>query len=119
MTEVPDGLVTGTTPLTADALEPRVGEEFLFARPAKPDGTFAGVLRMKLVSLARLPRHDLTEREPFSIIFVLVDQAPLGMGLHRLLHPELEPFDMFLSRVVAPRLQKSDPTGMFYEAVFN
>lgn len=105
--------------LTADALEPRVGEEFVFERPANPDGTPAGVVRMRLASLARLPRHELTERGPFSIIFVLKDQAPLGMGLHRLLHPELEPFDMFLSRVMVPRLQRADPDGMFYEAVFN
>jgi hypothetical protein len=98
--------------LTADAFAARVGEEFVF------EGA-AGVVRMKLVSLARFPRHELTDREPFSIIFVLKGQDPLGLGLHRLVHPELEPFDMFLSRVMVPRLQKADPDGMFYEAVFN
>jgi len=119
MTEAPEGLVTGTKPLNADEFEPRVGEEFVFARPANPSGSTAGVVRMRLASIARLPRHDLTDREPFSVIFVLKDQDPLGMGLHRLLHPELEPFEMFLSRVMVPRLQRADPAGMFYEAVFN
>ena len=99
-------------PLTADVFEARVGEEFVF------EGA-AGAVRMKLVSLTRFPRHELTDREPFSIIFVLKDQTPLGGGLHRLVHPELEPFDMFLTRVMAPRLQRDDPAGMFYEAVFN
>ena len=119
MTEAPEGLVTGTAPLTADEFEPRVGEEFVFARPATPDGSSAGVVRMKLASLTRLQRHDLTDREPFSIIFELKNQAPLSMGLHRLLHPQLEPYDMFLSRVTVPRLQKAEPAGMFYEAIFN
>jgi hypothetical protein len=119
MTDAPYGMPTGTKPLTADTFEPLVGEEFVFGRPANPDGGFAGLVRMKLASLTRLPLHDLTDRQPFSIIFVLKDQPPLTMGLHRLLHPELEPFDMFLSRVMAPRLQKADPAGMFYEAIFN
>jgi hypothetical protein len=119
MTESSLDAATGTAPLTADVLEPRVGEEFVFARPANPDGSPAGVVRMRLLELKRLPPHDLTEREPFSMIFVVKDQASLGMGLHRLLHPELEPFDMFLSRVSVPRFQKADPAGMFYEAVFN
>jgi len=38
----------GTTPLTADAFEARVGEEFLFARPGGPDGASGGVMHMKL-----------------------------------------------------------------------
>jgi len=108
MTESRQGI-----PLTADAFEARLEEEFVFGRPE------GGEARLKLISLRRLPRHELTDREPFSMIFVMKDQEPLGPGLHRLLHPDLESFDMFISRVTVPRLQKADPAGMFYEAIFN
>jgi len=119
MTGAPGGPGTGTAPITADAFEARVGEEFVFGRPPDEKGSTAGVARMTLTSLTRLPRHDFTDRQPFSIIFTMMSQPPLGLGLHRLLDPELEPVEMFLSRVAAPRLQKANPTGMFYEAIFN
>ena len=53
MNEIPADLVTGSLPLTADSVEPHVGEEFVFGRPPNPDGAPAGVACMKLVSLHR------------------------------------------------------------------
>ena len=100
-------------------LSPR-GRRVRLRRPANRDGSFGGLVRMKLASFSRLPLHDLTDRRPIFHNFCAEGQPPLAMGLHRLLHPELEPFDMFLSRVMAPQAAEGGSLrACFSEAIFN
>ncbi len=74
---------------------------------------------MRLLEVERHRRQPGLAREPFSLLFVMHDQHPLGRGLHTLLHPEFEPCDLLISRVTAPKHEREDPNGMFYEAVFS
>jgi len=74
---------------------------------------------MQLVEVKRLRRHAGTPRDPFSLLFVMRDQEPLGRGIPRLNHRDFERLDVFLQRVSIPERERTDPAAMYYEAVFN
>ena len=98
--------------LTAEALAPYTGQTFVFEGPG-------GQACMELVEVRRLRRHVGTFRDPFSLLFVMRDQKPLGLGLPRLIHCDFAPMDVFLQRVTVPERERADAAAMFYEAVFN
>lgn len=108
----------GLADLTADLFTPLVGQTIVFERPPEPDASATEPARMKLLDVSRSAKSPAVRREPFSLLFVMKDQRPLGMGLHRLLHPSFEPADLLVSRVTAPKYEAIDPAGMYYEAVF-
>jgi hypothetical protein len=104
--------------LTVEMFVPLVGKTLVFERPAHPDASPVNAVRMKLLEAKRGVKSPAVRREPFSLLFALQDQPPLGLGLHRLLHPDFEPSDLLITRVIAPKYQAVDPEGMYYEAVF-
>jgi len=93
---------------------PHVGETFVW-RAADT----AAEARMKLLEVERHQRQPGIEREPFSLLFVMHDQPPLGWSLHTLIHSGFQRCDLLLSRVTVPGHEREDPEGMFYEAVFS
>jgi hypothetical protein len=114
MGNVADGQIVSVVDFTADLFEPLIGQALVFGRPGEDEAP----VRLNLLEVKRGKKSPAVRREPFSLFFVLKDQAPLGDGLHRLLQPGCEEADLLVSRVTAPRYEALDPTGMFYEAVF-
>jgi Domain of unknown function (DUF6916) len=111
------GLV-GLADFTADLFAPFTGQTLVFERPSAPDAPAAEPARMLLLEVKRGSPIPGFRRQPFSLLFVMKDQAPLGAGLHRLIHPGIEPSELLVSRVTVPKYQAQDPKGMYYEAVF-
>lgn len=92
---------------------PHVGEIFLWRSPPAPDA------RMRLLEVERFRGQPGLARDPFSLLFVMHDQPPLGGGLRTLVHDNFEACELLLSRVTVPRLERQDPGGMFYQVVFS
>jgi hypothetical protein len=66
-----------------------------------------------------IPHGRLAQyRAPFSLLFVLQEDIPLGPGLQRLDHADFAPCDLLLTRVAVPGGAGGRQTGAFYEAVF-
>lgn len=103
---------------TAELFEPCIGQVFVFERPTDSGGAAVEPARMMLLEVRRGVRSPALRREPFSLFFVMKDQAPLSEELHRLVHPGCEAADLLVTRVTAPKYQAMDPAGMYYEAVF-
>ena len=99
---------------TAERFLPYVGDVFLW----RPSGA-APEASMRLLEVERFREQPGLTREPFSLLFVMHDQPPLGRGLHRLVHAEFEACELLLSRVSVPKHEREHPGGMFYEAVFS
>jgi hypothetical protein len=119
MNNVADQALVGLAELTADLFQPYVGQPVVFERPADSDtAEEEPPARMTLLEVHRGTPSPALRRTPFSLLFVMKDQAPLSLGLHRLMFPGCEPADLLLSRVTVPKYQAKDPTGMYYEAVF-
>ncbi len=68
--------------------------------------------------LVEITTRPASEDRPFAVLFVLRDEPPLEPGLPRLIREGFEPCEIFFSRVTSPRRQASDPSGIYYEAVF-
>src|SRR5215470_7950613 len=81
----------GLADFTADMFEPLVGQTLIFERPDSSDTPTLEPVRMKLLEVKRNPKSPAVRREPFSLLFVMKDQPPLGKGLHGLAHPYFEP----------------------------
>jgi hypothetical protein len=114
---------------TAETFFPYQGQRLPFQRPPDGSGTSGDVAELELLEVTRPERvlriekadpdkHAKRLREPFSLLFALRGQAPLGMGLHRLVHTDFEPCELLLSRVFVPGRGTGDGTVMYYEAVF-
>jgi hypothetical protein len=99
---------------SADHFLPLVGAMFTW----RAEGSRAES-NMRLLEVERFRSHPGLAREPFSLLFVMHDQPPLGRGLHTLVHSSFEPCDLLLSRVTVPKYEREDPRGMFYEAIFS
>lgn len=109
----------------AELFYPHAGRQFTFLRPADPSGSRSSVV----FDLVKVDAHEefgrrvgvgpdrLYKRVPFSLLFRLCSQAPLGRGLHQIQHPDFEPEEWFLSRIMLPG-QDPGPSCMWYEAVF-
>jgi hypothetical protein len=108
----------GLQDFVADLFDPLVGTTLVFERPCGSEPAGQGPARMKLLEVHRGAKPLPALRQPFSLLFVVKDQPPLGTGLHRLVYPGFEPADLFISRVMAPEYQAIDPLGMYYQAVF-
>jgi hypothetical protein len=99
----------------AEMFQPLVGES-LSLTPVGVDGSSDVQLKLLEVKIGR--KSPLFTREPFSLLFALKDQPPLGNCLYGLQHPQFEPAGFLVSRVVAPKYERIDPDAMYYEAVF-
>jgi hypothetical protein len=93
---------------TADTFAPYAGQVLTFG---------PGDVQLELLQITRRNVGDVPAgfREPFSLLFVLRSGEPLARGLHRIAHPDFEPADWFITRVLAPG---RDPRQAYYEAVF-
>ncbi len=113
----------------ADNFLPYVGEMFTFQQSSDEQRDIGDSVELELVEVrhygqrlgignvdSRPSTHE--RRESFSLLFVLRSSAPLGKGLHRLIHRAFEPCDLFLSRVVVPEPGQGDRGKIYYEAVF-
>ena len=103
---------------TAEVFEALVGQTLVFERPPSPGPAPAEPVRMQLLEVRRGHAAPPPLRQPFSLLLVMKDQPPLGMGLHRLIRAGLEPAELLISRVTVPHYQIKDPAGMYYELVF-
>lgn len=113
--------------LTAEALQPYVGQRLPFERPAENERPANGHVALELwrvtaneniakVEQQHPERYTQRHRQSFSALFVLPqNEQPLGMGLHRMMHPDFEVEEWFLSRVFVPG---ADSRKAYYEAVF-
>ena len=113
--------------LTAEALQPYVGQRLPFGRPAENEHVESGEVALELwrvtanenitkMEQEHPERYPQRRRQSFSALFVLPqNEQPLGMGLHRMLHPDFEVEEWFLSRVFVPG---ADSRKAYYEAVF-
>lgn len=111
-------MAVGLRDFTADTFRTRVGEVFVFARPAEQQGMSEGRVSLKLVEVTAHAASKGTEirRQPFSLLFTLEASPPLGQGLHRLLHNDFEAEEWMLGRV---QIVGRDPGVAYYEAVFS
>jgi hypothetical protein len=109
----------GLAEFTAELFEPLLGQTLEFGRPAAVGGPGGAPARMTLIEVLRSESAPDSPREPFSLLFVMKDQAPLGVGLHSLSLPGCESVELFISRITAPKYERKDPGGMFYQAVFS
>jgi len=98
----------------AERFLPHVGEIFVW----RSSGVTKEA-RLRLLDVERFRHQPGLTREPFSLLFVMHGQPPLGGGLHRLVHDEFEECELLLSRVTVPKYERDDPGGMFYEVVFS
>lgn len=115
----------GIAELSAEALRPFVGKKLEFQRPVEDAHITNGRVELELMrvtvpeSALKIPQsaaETSARRVSFSALFVLApDGQPLGMGLHRLMHPDFEPEEWFLSRVYVPG---EDMRRAYYEAIF-
>ena len=113
--------------LTAETLQPYVGQKLPFGRPAENQQGATTPVTLELwqvtandkISKAEQEhpeRYPQRRRQSFSALFVLPqNEQPLGMGLHRMMHPDFEVEEWFLSRVLVPG---ADSKRAYYEAVF-
>ena len=105
---------------TADVFAAYRGTNFLFR---SSDRTSAAA-QLELVDIQRSEKlmqdahRPAQHRAPFSLLFVLQDDPPLGAGLHRLEHADFDPCDLLLTRVAVPGHEGGHNTRAFYEAVF-
>lgn len=117
----------GLRELSAEMFSPRVGEVFIFRRPAHPDSASKDYVELKLVdvkafSALQAGTHSsensgiAPERAAFSMLFELSEGiSPPGAGLHRIEHPEFQPEEWYIARV---KVFGRDPKKAYYEAVF-
>jgi len=119
-------MTLGITDLSAEALQPYIGQRLVFQRPAGEEHITGGRVELELMRVtvsegaskeaADPERYPKRKRVSFSALFVLPEGAqPLGMGLHRLMHPDFEAEEWFLSRVM---VRDGDVRRAYYEAVF-
>lgn len=108
----------GLADFAADRFEALVGQTIVFERPADSGTSAMEAASMRLLEVKRGAKSPAVRREPFSVLFAMKDQPPLGPGLHRLAHPDFEPAELLITRVMAPKYEALDPTGMYYEVVF-
>jgi hypothetical protein len=113
--------------LTAEALQPYVGQQMRFGRPAENEPAAGGHVTLELWRVTahenitnaekeHPERYPQRRRQSFSALFVLPqNEQPLGMGLHRIMHSDFEVEEWFLSRVLVP---SGDNKRAYYEAVF-
>ena len=117
----------GLRELTAEMFRSAVGVTFIFKRPAEQQTVLGGCVGLKLVEVKsfehRVPAGRVSGesgsanfRAPFSLLFELPDgMAPLGLGLHRIEHPDFLPEDWHVARV---HVFGRDPKKAYYESVF-
>jgi len=105
----------GLAQFTAQLFVGRVGEVFRLIPSDDAPGVARGPFELELIEVRRSGGGGQATREPFALLFTLRSRAPLGPGLHRLVHGAFEPDDLFLSRVFVPG---RDPRAVYYEAVF-
>ena len=118
MGNVAEEQLVGLADVTASLFEPYLGQTMVFERLVDADGTVSEPAHMTLLEVRRGIKSPAMRREPFSLLFAMKDQSPLGSGLHRLVHLGCEPADLLVSRVNVPKYQAIDPTRMYYEVVF-
>ena len=109
-------MAAGLGDFTSETFRPRVGEVFVFERPADQQEMSGGKVRLKLVDVTVHKKIGGMSREPFSLLFTLETGPPLGRGLHKLLHQDFEQDEWFLGRV---QVLGRDPKMAYYEAVFS
>jgi hypothetical protein len=118
MYNVTDARTVDLAELTAELFDPYVGQMMVFERPAGSEAEEEPPARMTLLEVHRGIPSPALRRVPFSLLFVMKDQAELSFGLHRLILSGHTPVELLISRVTVPKFQASDPMGMFYEVVF-
>ena len=113
--------------LTAETLQPYVGRTLPFERPAENGDAASAQVTLELwrvtanenitkMEQEHPERYPQRRRQSFSALFILPqNEQPLGMGLHRMMHPDFEVEEWFLSRVLVP---DGDRKRAYYEAVF-
>jgi hypothetical protein len=112
-----------------DHFLPYVGGRFIFRRPPDEQGNISDPVELELIEVRRYAQHSTigsapalsppgTQRDLFSLLFVLQKGESLGKGLHQLIHETFEPCDLFLSRVAVLDPGRAHDGRMYYEAVF-
>jgi hypothetical protein len=100
----------------SETFEPYVGQKFLFEGPADARGAGDRVeLELLEVILQKSGAPGAGFRKPFTLLFALRSPAPLGNGLHKIVHDHFETCEWFLNRVT-PR--QEDPPAAYYQAAF-
>lgn len=109
-------MALGIWDFTAAAFAPHIGEIFEMHPPA---GEAIRFELLKAVSFGRpsTPIPGFPQRpDCFSLLFRSADGQVLGMGLHRMVHPEFEVTELYAERMQPP---PEDPQGVYYAVVFN
>ena len=110
-----------------ETFDPYVSQTFQ-VRAFRPeqDGDVDTFATIELIEVTRHPHiaeieggTDHRYREPFSLLFVGLDDDLLTGGIHEFAHKELGEFLISLNPVLvrSPGLLKSHPHGRFYESV--
>lgn len=79
----------------------------------------AGAVELELLAVAPHTPSGIpgTRAVPFSLLFRSVDNAVLRPGLPRLIHPDFEPFELFIPRIEPPDGRPRN--AVYYEAIFS
>ncbi len=110
---------------TVESFAPHIGTTFRFLKPSAEGGFLSSTVELSLASVTRHEKitrleactpatYGKRKREPFSLLFELRRQEPLGAGLHEFAQGEFKGCPVFLSRV----LSAGNHAPIRYEAVF-
>jgi uncharacterized protein DUF6916 len=104
-----------TAYFTRETFEPYVGDIFQApnARGRMVSLTLKSVDRYKTKATTKITTKAARQTESFSLMFRATQPLPQHTSIHKVSHPALGEFDLFLT----PR--KLDDGTYFYEAVFN
>lgn len=100
---------TGIAAVTAESFQPFVGKLLRFQRA---DGA---AVELELLEVTTSSRKAGLQRQPFSLLFALKGENPLGQGLLTLHHDDFAADPWFITRV---SVLGGDPAIAYCEAVF-